>query len=40
MSAVQLYRVDEAAKRLCVSRVTFYSYFPQTRTRSQARAEG
>lgn len=32
--------VAEIAKRLGVSRKTFYLYFPQARARSQARAEG
>lgn len=32
--------VAAIAKRLGVSRFTFYRYFPQARTRSQARAGG
>ncbi len=30
--------IAEIAKRLGVSRMTFYTYFPQARTRSQAKA--
>lgn len=40
MSAVQLHRVAKIAKRLGVRRVTFYSYLPLARARSQARPEG
>ncbi|CAO4149202.1 recombinase family protein [Methylorubrum aminovorans] len=40
MLAVGTIPVAEIAKRLGVSRKTFYLYFPQARARSQARAEG